>query len=182
VDPSDSPGPLPVPSRRAALAHADGLHGLARHLTGNAADAEDLVQETYARAFGAWDHFVPGTNLKAWLFRILRNGFLDRVRHERLHPTASGDDGVLEAPEPGERDDFLRGDRELEVLRHVVGREIEDALAALPEEARTVVLLDLEGLTGTEMAAVIGCPAGTIKSRLHRARAALRRKLTEYRR
>jgi RNA polymerase sigma-70 factor (ECF subfamily) len=173
---------LPSPPRQEALAHADALYNLARHLAGNAADAEDLVQDTFARAFAVWDRFAPGTNVKAWLFRILRNSFLDRARHERMHPTEGGDDVALEALEADGREAFLRGDRELESLRRLIGREIEAALAELKEESRTVVLLDLEGLTEAEMAMVIGCPPGTVKSRLSRARAALRRKLADYRR
>jgi RNA polymerase sigma-70 factor (ECF subfamily) len=169
-------------ARQEALAHLDALYNLARHLAGNPADAEDLVQDTFARAFGAWERFAPGTDLKAWLFRILRNTFLDRARHERRHPTVGADEGVAGAMEAAEPDGMLRGDRELEQLRGIVGREIEAALAELSEESRTVILLDLEGLTEAEMAEVMGCPAGTVKSRLSRSRAALRRKLAEYRR
>lgn len=172
----------PLPSRQDALCHADGLYNLARHLAGSAADAEDLVQDTFTRAFGAWDRLAPGTNLKAWLYRILRNRFLDRVRHEQVLPTEMGDGAALEMPETDGEEAFLRGDRELESMRHLVGREIEAALADLREESRTVILLDLEGLSEAEMAMVIGCPVGTIKSRLHRARTTLRKILSDYRR
>jgi len=174
--------PLPGMPPQAALAHADALYNLARYLTGNSADAEDLVQDSFARAFGAWGRFAPGTDLKAWLFRILRNAFLDRARHERRYPTEGGDEGAMTAVEAGGQDGLLRGDLELELMRTLVGREIESALADLNEESRTVVLLDLEGLTEGEMSMVIGCPVGTVKSRLSRARAALRKKLAEYRR
>ncbi len=159
-----------------ALAHADALYNLARHLARDPADAEDLVQETFARAFAG--RFEPGTNLRAWLFRILRNAFLDRARRERRAPAAgeAGDvagDAAADGPS-------LRDDRELEAMRRIVGEEIEAALQQLPEEARTTVLLDLEGFTEAESALVLGCAPGTVKSRLSRARAALRARLAVY--
>ena len=164
-----------------ALAHADALHGLARYLTDNAADAEDLVQETFVRAIAAADQFTPGSNLRAWLFRILRNAFLSRRRQQARNPTEGGLDTVApsaqgDAPEEG----WLRDDVELERMRGLVSAEIEAALRALSEEARTVILLDLEGFTEAESAHVLGCAVGTVKSRLSRARAALRVRLAEY--
>jgi len=165
------------------LAHLDALHRLARHLTASPADAEDLVQETYARAFRGAASFRPGSDLRAWLFRILRNAFLDQRRREERSPV---EPAVELAPEevpggPG-GEGLLRGDAELERLRRVVGEEIEAALRTLSEDARTVVLLDVEGLSEVEIAEVLGCPQGTVKSRLSRARQALRGKLSEYRR
>ena len=163
-----------------ALAYADTLHNLARYLTANEADAEDLVQETYARALRAADQFTPGTNLKAWLFRILRNTFISLYRRRRNDPTVGGLDTVAPAVEPPASGDWLRNDLELDRLQKVVGEEIERAMMTLPEEQRTVILLDLEGLTELEVADVVGCPVGTVKSRLARARAALRQQLKDY--
>ena len=167
---------------REALAYADTLYNLARYLTRNAADAEDLVQETYVRALAAAHQFTPGTNLKAWLFRILRNTFVSQYRHERHNPTRGGLDTVDPTAQGAAPEQWLRGDLELDRLRKVVGEEIERALTSLSEEARTVILLDLEGLTEVEVAQVVGCAVGTVKSRLARARAALREQLRDYQR
>ena len=164
---------------REVLGYADTLYNLARYLTRNPSDAEDLVQDTYARALQAADRFTPGTNLKAWLFRILRNTFISGYRRQRHDPTSGG----LDTAEPiasGEPENWLLGDPELDRLRKIVGEEIEQALLKLSEEARTVVLLDLEGLTEVEVAQVMGCAVGTVKSRLARARAALRQLLKDY--
>ncbi len=165
------------------LAYLDALHRLARHLTRSAADAEDLVQETYARALRPGAGFRPGSDLRAWLFRILRNAFLDGRRREARAPIESaGDEDVGARPDVAAEDQLLRGDAELERLRRVVGEEIEAALDSLSEDARTVILLDLEGLAEAEIAEVMGCAPGTVKSRLFRARAVLRERLAEYRR
>jgi len=161
---------------QAALAYVDMLH----NLSGNDTDADDLVQETYARALQAAGQFTPGTNLKAWLFRILRNTFISRYRRERNNPVVGGFDITEPAMGVAAEDHWLMDDAELDRLRKVVAAEIEAALMTLSEDARTVVLLDLEGLTEGEVAEVIGCPLGTVKSRLARARAALRLRLKDY--
>jgi RNA polymerase sigma-70 factor (ECF subfamily) len=163
----------------AALEHLDALYRLARALTGDDADAEDLVQETYARALGKGSHFVPGTNVRAWLFRILRNLHVDGWRRARSNPVRDrlDDEDAVAGDRGGEP---LRGDDELDRLRRVVAGDIEAALAALSVDARTVVLLDLEGLSQEELAQVLGCEIGTVKSRLSRARARLRELLSDY--
>jgi RNA polymerase sigma-70 factor (ECF subfamily) len=163
------------------LRHVDALYRVALRLTRRPADAEDLVQETYARALRAEARYMPGTNRRAWLFRVLRNVFLDARRREaRGLPVDPDGDPDLTADGDASSDGWLRGDAELEHLRRVVGEEIEEALRSLPEPQRMVVLLDAEGLDEGEIADVLGCPAGTVKSRLHRARAALRERLAEY--
>ena len=163
-----------------ALVHADALHQLAWHLTRNPSDAEDLVQETYSRALQAWSRLTPGSNVKAWLFRILRNTFVTRYRQDARHPPPEPYDTLEASPQSSAEQEYLRGDLELERMRRLVGEEIEQALDALPEEARTVILLDLEGFTHGEIALVAGCAVGTVKSRLSRARAALRTALAGY--
>jgi RNA polymerase sigma-70 factor (ECF subfamily) len=155
---------------REAVAYADGLYNFARHLTRDEAEAEDLVQETYARALAAVGQFEEGTELRAWLFRILRNTFIDLRRRTQRQRTEGGLDTVEAGGSPA-------APTEPHQLDQVVGREIEAALGTLSEEARTVVLLDLEGFSEAEIAEWVGCPAGTVKSRLFRARAALRERL-----
>jgi len=149
-----------------ALVHADALYNLARYLTGSATDGEDLVQETYVRALAAAASF-DGRNLKAWLFKILRNTFIDVYRKQKKHPT-----GPIDA-------DLLRDDVESSQLRNVMASELEAALMTLTEDARAVILLDLEGMTEVEVAEVLGCAVGTVKSRLSRARIMLRRRLKD---
>jgi RNA polymerase sigma-70 factor (ECF subfamily) len=165
-----------------ALQHVDSLYGFARQLSKSPGAAEDLVQETFARALAAKEQFVVGTNLKAWLFRILRNLHVDGLRRAGKNP-------VVDAGEPNEaswtreRDvEHLRGDAELEALRNLVAEDIDAALATLSSDARAIVLLDFEGFTEPELAEVLDCAPGTVKSRLARARATLRKRLEEYRR
>jgi RNA polymerase sigma-70 factor (ECF subfamily) len=163
-----------------ALAHADALYNLARYLTRDASEAEDLVQETYARALRAWGDFAPGTNVKAWLFRILRNQIITRYRQDARHPAAAPYDTTETWGDDGSEDVAPAASVDADQLRQVMSGEVEAALRTLSDDARTVVLLDLEGFTETELATVMGCAVGTIKSRLNRARAALRVKLTDH--
>jgi RNA polymerase sigma-70 factor (ECF subfamily) len=152
-----------------ALSHLDALYAFAWRLSRDRIVAEDLVQETFARAMAGSQSFVPGTYLKAWLFRILRNAFLDLRRREGRSPLRAVDDPPDTA-----------SDAKPEQLRRLVARDIEGALQALSEDRRTVVLLDVEGFSEQEIATVMDCAVGTVKSRLARARAALRVQLREY--
>jgi RNA polymerase sigma-70 factor (ECF subfamily) len=161
------------------LAYASSLYNVAYYLTRNAPDAEDLVQDTYVRAMRAATQFSRGTNLKAWLFCILRNTFLSLHRRRRF-PLPIGGLAALAGLTGRGHHEWIRDDLELDRLRNVVREDIERALMTLSEPARTVVLLDFEGLTEAEVAQVVGCAVGTVKSRLARARAALRQQLRDY--
>jgi RNA polymerase sigma-70 factor (ECF subfamily) len=163
---------------RAAPAHADALYNLARWLVRDPHAAEDLVQETFARALGAAHQFQAGSNLKAWLFRILRNTYLDGRRRAQAGPAELALDTVDEraAPDAAPVDEAQSAQ-----IRALVAEEIAEAVHALPEAWRTAIILELEGLTEAEMAAVLGCAEGTVKSRLSRARAALRERLAAHR-
>ncbi len=162
-----------------AIDHVDALYRLARNLTGRDDDAEDLVQETYTRAIGGWAQFTAGTNLRAWLFRILRNAYIDNYRRARTNPVDLGFDEESGVSATATREP-LRGDAELERLRSTVTSDIEAALATLSVDARTIILLDLEGFSEAELAETLGCAVGTVKSRLARARAILREQLRDY--
>ena len=160
---------------RQALAHADALYNFARWLARDPVEAEDLVQETYSRALAAAQRFEPGTNLKAWLFRVLRNAFIDRRRRSQREAWVEDFDTGAEPAEPP------KGELQLDQIRALVAEDVSAAVHALPESFRTVILLDLEGMTEAEVASVLGCAAGTVKSRLSRARAVLRERLAGYR-
>ncbi len=152
-------------------------------MTRNPADAEDLVQETYLRAFRAWDRFEPGTNLKAWLFKIMTNLFISSYRQRRREPvTVSTDD----TEEFDLYRNLLAHDAEVGksaesiVLEGLVDDDVKQALSDLAENFRIPVLLaDVEGFSYREIADMLGIPIGTVMSRLHRGRKALQKALWE---
>lgn len=159
------------------LQHVDALYNFASYLTRNGSEAEDLVQETCARALRFAHRFQPGTHLRAWLFQILRNTFLTfyRVR-ERESPVA--EDGVPEWDPPMFHD--VPEDDAGALEAHT---DLERALRRLPEEFRTVLLLaEVEGLALEEVARIMACPVGTVKSRIFRAKERLRGLLRDYER
>ncbi len=161
--------------QRQALVHIDALYNFAMYLSKRPADAEDLVQETYLRAFRFSHRFQPGTHLRAWLFQILRNTFLTfyRVR-EREAPVA--EDGVPEWDAPMFHD--APEDDGAAMEAHT---DLERAMRRLPEDFRTVLLLaEVEGLPLEEVARVMACPVGTVKSRIFRAKERLRGLLRDY--
>lgn len=161
------------------LEHIDALHAFAYRLTRSSTEAEDLAQETFTRAIAAAAQFKTDSNLRSWLFRILRNAHIDALRRARRSPLDEHNE-LMDASSDGNASELLRGDLEIDRLRHVVAADIEAALFELSHDARSVVLLDLEGFSEAEIAEVMGCALGTVKSRLARARASLRLKLARY--
>jgi RNA polymerase sigma-70 factor (ECF subfamily) len=156
-----------------------GLYSGAYRLTSNAADAEDLVQETYLRAYRGFHQFEPGTNLKAWLYRILMNTFINSYRKRQREPQTVSDDEI--------EDWYLyskmveRGTEpsaEASVIESLPDEDVQAALAELPEQFRMAVLLaDVEGFSYKEIATITEVPIGTVMSRLHRGRKALEKAL-----
>ena len=167
-----------------ALRHLDALYRTALRMTRSEADAEDLVQETYIRAFRFRDQFTLGTNMKAWLFRILTNTFINTYRRKAAQPEVTDLEGVdefsLYRRMADDRAASSSPDPEAELLNGVVDTEVTDALEALPEKFRTTVLLDVEGFSYKEIAEMLGIPIGTVMSRLHRGRKMLRDMLADY--
>lgn len=164
-----------------ALSFLDALYRTGLRMTRSEADAEDLVQETYIRAFRFRDQFTPGTNLKAWLFRILTNTFINGYRRRQAQPEFTELDDVdefsLYRRMAGGAGATATQDPESEFLAGVVDTEVKDALAELPEKFRSVVLLDVEGFSYKEIAEMLGIPIGTVMSRLHRGRKFLQKRL-----
>lgn len=158
---------------RTALDHIDALYGYAMALTRNRSAAEDLVQETYLRASRAFGRLLPDSNLKSWLFAIMRNVWLNQIRHDRSGPTFV----ELDAEED-ERVGWLADaalDPESEFERKESTDRVRQAIEELPPTYREVVVLrDIEGFSYQQIARLVGCPAGTVMSRLSRARGRLK--------
>ena len=166
-----------------ALPYLDQLYGAALRMTRNPADAEDLVQETYAKAFAAFDSFREGTNLRAWLFRILTNTYINIYRKKQRQPFQAGTDELTDWHLHEAESHLSTGLRsaEVEALDQLVDADIVQALGELPEEFRIAVYLaDVEGFSYREIADIMETPVGTVMSRLHRGRSLLRAKLTDY--
>jgi RNA polymerase sigma-70 factor (ECF subfamily) len=168
-----------------AMPFMDALYTAALRLAHNAADAEDLVQETYLKAYRAYDGFEEGTNLRAWLYRILTNTFINSYRSKKRRPDETDIDevedlylyrrlGGLEAAAAGRS-------AEDELLDWFSDSEVKEAVESLPEQFRIAVLLsDIEGFSYKEIAEILDIPIGTVMSRLHRGRKALQRQLYEF--
>ena len=184
ADPSElSDAELTAVFEEDALPYLDQIYRTALRMTRNPTDAEDLVQETFVRAFSAFRSYRQGTNLRAWLFRILRNTYINSYRKAQRTPfTGSADeltDGQLLDIES--REGVGARSAEIEALERLGDDDINDALAALPEDFRTaVVLADIEGFSYKEIAEIMDTPVGTVMSRVHRGRKALRGLLEGY--
>jgi RNA polymerase sigma-70 factor (ECF subfamily) len=182
--PAPASAPAPVDDRRAsfeqeALVHLDSLYRVALRLTGNATDADDLVQETMLKAYRAWHQYQRGTNAKGWLLTILRHAFINEYRRRARRPATVD----LDAIEPFAvfEDTPQDEDPQSRFFDKIVDDEVLRAIDELPEQFReAVVLSDVEGMSYEEVARVLEVPIGTVKSRLFRARRMLQAKLYQY--
>src|SRR5437667_5979071 len=164
-----------------ALALSDQVYRVARHLSNSREDAEELVQETYARAFRSWRSFQPGTNLRAWLLRILTNLNIDRGRRKQrapeMQPLEEGDYFLYNKIEEASREPVSEQDAVVERLSQ---DDVVGALSAVPHDFRDVlVLVDIGDFTYQDAAQILDIPVGTVMSRLHRGRRILKRELAE---
>lgn len=163
------------------LPHADALYNFAFHLTYKEEDANDLVQDTFLKAFRFIDSYERGTNAKAWLFKILKNGFINEYRRKTRQPNEVDYEDFLTYQETDTAASVGDMDLREDLFKGLIGDEVTKAVNGLPVDFRTVILLsDVEGFTYEEIAKIIDIPIGTVRSRLHRARNLMKEKLRDY--
>ena len=165
-----------------ALPLLDQLYGAALRMTRNPADAQDLVQDAYMKAFQAFGSYKPGTNLKAWMYRILTNTYINQYRKAQRRPKETSDEEVTDwqLADSASHDSTGLQSAEIEALRRIPDKRIQDALMSLSDDYRMVVYYaDVEQLPYKEIAEIMDTPIGTVMSRLHRGRRQLRAKLKD---
>ncbi|MBI1938398.1 MAG: sigma-70 family RNA polymerase sigma factor [Ignavibacteriales bacterium] len=164
-----------------ALPHMNSLYNYALRMTGSEDDADDLVQETYLKAFRFFDKFEKGTNCKAWLFRILKNSYINDYRKHVKEPDKIDYEDIQNFYETIKSDEVESKHYEQDAFSNLLDDDISKALTELPEDFRTVIILsDIEGFTYDEIADFVDIPVGTVRSRLHRARKMLYALLFDY--
>jgi len=164
-----------------AVPHMNSVYNFALRMTGDADDADDLVQETFLKAFRFFDKFERGTNCKAWLFRILKNSFINDYRKQTKEPDKVDYEDVQNFYETIKSDEINSSHYEHDAFTNLLDDEISKAIEKLPEDFRTVIILnDIEGFTYEEIADFVDIPVGTVRSRLHRARKMLYSQLYDY--
>jgi len=163
------------------LPHADALYNFAYHLTYNEEDANDLVQDTFMKAFRFIGSYEKGTNAKAWLFKILKNGFINEYRRKAKQPNKVDYEDIIAYQDADEDKGGVVFDLREDIFDGMMGDEITVAINSLPIDFKTVILLcDIEGFTYEEISKIIDIPIGTVRSRLHRARNMLKESLKAY--
>jgi RNA polymerase sigma-70 factor (ECF subfamily) len=166
---------------REAMAHLDHLYRVAAHLAKEPQEADDLVQETYARALGSYEQFAPGSNLKAWLTRILYNFFFDNYHQKRRWVSVEVGPAEKEGSDYWDRVPAENPGPESDILLKELSTKISDALRKIPEEFRLpITLVDMGDFSYAEAAEILSCPVGTVRSRLSRGRRLLHDQLNEY--
>ena len=163
------------------MPHIDSMYNFAYRLTFNEDDSKDLVQDTYLKAFRFIESFERGTNAKAWLFRILKNSFINDFRKKSKQPAKVDYQEIESYYNSDDVDKTITTDLRVETVQDMIGDEISNALNSLDVDFRTVIILcDLEGFKYDEMAKILDIPIGTVRSRLHRARNLLKENLRDY--
>ncbi|WOP17904.1 sigma-70 family RNA polymerase sigma factor [Raineyella sp. LH-20] len=184
IDPAtETPEERAARFEREAMPYLDQLYGAALRMTRNAADAEDVVQDAYAKAFASFHQFRPGTNIKAWLYRILTNSYINAYRKQQRRPQISGGEEVedWQIARAADHDSTGLKSAETEAMERIPDGDVSDALAQLsPERRMAVYLADVEGFSYKEIAEIMGTPIGTVMSRINRGRKQLRDLLADY--